>query len=63
MSKPRLSRLALLFGLAVAAVSAQPAQGETLLRHKFEVGQKSLLVMTQEMQMKMKTTAEENPSV
>ncbi len=59
MSIHRLSRVALLVGLAVTAVGALPAQGQTLLRWKHKEGQKSRLIMTQEMQMKM--TMQENP--
>jgi Family of unknown function (DUF6263) len=59
MSILRWSPIALLIGLAVTAVGVLPAQGETLLRWKFEEGQKNSLVITQEMQMKM--VMQENP--
>jgi hypothetical protein len=60
MSIHRLSPVALLVGLVVTAAVSHPAQGETLLRWKFEQGQKSHNIMTQEMQMKM--VISENPS-
>ncbi len=59
MFNPRVSRLALLVGLAVTAAFAHPARGETLLRWKLEKGHKSRFVMAQEMQMTM--VVRENP--
>jgi hypothetical protein len=53
MSIHRLSPITLLVGLVVTAVASHPAQAETLLRWKFEQGQKTRMVITQEMQMKM----------
>ncbi len=53
MSIHRLSPVALLVGLAITVAASPPAQGETLLRWKFEEGQKTRMVITQEMQMKM----------
>ncbi len=52
MSIHRLSPVSLLVGLVVTAAASHPAQGETLLRWKFEQGQQSHLIMTIEMQMK-----------
>ena len=53
MSIHRLSPVTLLVGLVVTAVASHSAQAETLLRWKFEKGQKTRMVITQEMQMKM----------
>jgi hypothetical protein len=59
MSIHRLSPVTLLVGLVVTAVASHSAQAETLLRWKFEKGQKTRMVITQEMQMKM--VMQENP--
>ena len=59
MSIHRLSPVTLSVGLVVAAAASHSAQAETLLRWKFEKGQKTHMVITQEMQMKM--VMQENP--
>jgi hypothetical protein len=59
MSIHRLSPVTLLVGLVVTAVASHSAQAETLLRWKFEKGQKTRMVITQEMQIKM--VMQENP--
>ncbi|NLS98235.1 MAG: hypothetical protein GXX96_39400 [Planctomycetaceae bacterium] len=53
MSIRRFSPATLLVALVAAVAVSVPAEGETLLHWKYEVGQKNHLIMTQDMQMKM----------
>ncbi len=53
MFKSRVFRFVSLLGLAAFAILAQPAHGQTLLRYKFQVGQKCWLTSHQTMQMEM----------